>query len=81
MPNNRLLATLRRKDREHLLEACDQVELTIGDILWEPQMRIRHVYFPLDCFIFQLVPIDARKNLELALVGNEGMLTHRWSWA
>ena len=74
MPNNRLLATLRRKDREHLLAACDEVELAIGDVLWEPQKRIRYVYFPLDCFISQLVPIDARENLELALVGNEGML-------
>ena len=74
MPNNRLLANLRRKDRDHLLEACDEVELAIGDVLWEPQERIRHVYFPLDCFISQLVPVDARNNLELALVGNEGML-------
>ena len=74
MPNNHLLAALRRKDRDHLLAACDEVELTIGDVLWEPRMRIRHVYFPIDCFISQLVPIDARKDLELALVGNEGML-------
>ena len=68
------MAKLPRKDREHLLAACDEVELCIGDILWEPQNRIRHVYFPLDGFISQLVPIDARENLELALVGNEGML-------
>jgi len=74
MRRNRLLAKLPRKDREHLLAACDEVELCIGDILWEPQNRIRHVYFPLDGFISQLVPIDARENLELALVGNEGML-------
>lgn len=77
MPNNRLLASLRRKDRDHIIDACDEVELTIGDVIWEPQMRIRHVYFPLDCFISQLVPVDARKNLELALVGNEGMLGTR----
>jgi CRP-like cAMP-binding protein len=74
MRRNRLLAKLSRKDREHLRAACDEVELCIGDILWEPQRRIRHVYFPLDSFISQLVPIDARENLELALVGNEGML-------
>ena len=74
MPNNRLLAAFRRKDRDALLEVCDEVELTIGDELWAPHTRIRHVYFPLDCFVSQLVPVDARKNLELALVGNEGML-------
>jgi CRP-like cAMP-binding protein len=74
MRRNRLLAKLRRKDREHLLAACVEVELRTGDILWEPRRRIRHVYFPLDSFISQLVPIDTRENLELALVGNEGMV-------
>jgi CRP-like cAMP-binding protein len=74
MLNNRLLAKLSRKDQVRLLAACDEVDLCIGDILWEPQKRISHVYFPLDCFISQLVPVDARENLELALIGREGML-------
>jgi hypothetical protein len=74
MQNNRLLAALRRKDRDHVIAACGEVELTIGDVLWEPNKRIRHVYFPLDSFISQLVPVDGRENLELSMVGNEGML-------
>jgi CRP-like cAMP-binding protein len=72
--SNRLLTKLHRKDRRQLLAACDEVNLCIGDILWEPEQRIPYVYFPVDCFISQLVPIDARENLELAMVGNEGML-------
>lgn len=74
MQSNRLLASLRRKDHRQMIEACDVVDLCIGDILWEPQCRIRHIYFPLDCSISQLVPVDSRENLELALIGNEGML-------
>lgn len=74
MLNNRLLAKLNRKDQDLLLAACDEVGLRIGDILWEPQQRISYIYFPLDCFISQLVPADARENLDLALVGREGML-------
>jgi hypothetical protein len=74
MPNNRLLANLSRKDQQQLIAACDEVDLCIGDVLWEPRKRIRHVYFPLNCFISHLVPVDDRENLELALVGNEGML-------
>lgn len=74
MESNRLLTNLRRKDHEQLLAACDEVDLCIGDVLWEPHQRIRHVYFPLDCSISQLVPVDCRGNHELALVGNEGML-------
>jgi hypothetical protein len=74
MQSNQLLASLHRKDHQHMVAACDKVDLCAGDILWEPEARIRHVYFPLDCFISQLVPVDLRANLELALVGNEGML-------
>lgn len=74
MQTNHLLATLRSKDRRQLIAACDEVELVYGDVLWKPQSRIRNVYFPLDGFISRLVPVNGRKNLELALVGNEGML-------
>jgi CRP-like cAMP-binding protein len=70
MQSNRLLTALRRKDRQQLLTSCEQVEITVGDVLWEPKQRIRHVYFPLDGFVSKLVPIDARENL----VGNEGMV-------
>ena len=74
MQSNRLLASLSRKDHRQLVAASDVVELCNGDVLWEPQSRIRHVYFPLDGFISQLVPNDSHANLEIALVGNEGML-------
>ncbi len=51
MPNNRMLTKLRRKDHNQLLAACDEVELWLGDKLWEPQTRIRHVCFPIGSFI------------------------------
>ena len=43
-------------------------------MLWEPGQPIRHAYFPLDGFVSQLIPVYGRDNLEVALVGNEGML-------
>ncbi|MDH3469094.1 MAG: Crp/Fnr family transcriptional regulator, partial [Gammaproteobacteria bacterium] len=67
MPTNRLLSNLCRSDQRQLLAACDEVNLCMGDVLWEPHKRIRHVYFPLDCFISQLLPVDSREHLELAL--------------
>lgn len=71
---NRLLASLRRKVREPLLDEAKTIELVFGDVIWEPPQRIRHVYFPIDGFVSQLFPVDGRENLELALIGNEGML-------
>ncbi len=74
MQRNRLLNTLSSSNQRQLRAACREVELLMGDVLYEPQQRIRHVYFPLDCFISQLVPVDPHANLELALIGHEGML-------
>ena len=74
MQSNQLLAGLRRKDQDQLIAICDVVDLSIGDILSEPQSRIRNVHFPLDSMISQLVPVDSRGNLGLALVGSEGMV-------
>lgn len=71
---NGLLDSLPSEVREPLLAASETVELTIGDVLWQPLERIEHVYFPLDSFISQLYPVDSQENLELALVGREGML-------
>jgi hypothetical protein len=73
--NNRLLAALSRKDRQHFMANCTQVELVLGDILAEPGERIRHVYFPTESFISLVTPAtDDCAALEMGLVGDEGML-------
>jgi CRP-like cAMP-binding protein len=57
-----------------MLDECEAVELKVGEILYQPDTRIRHVYFPTDSFISLMIPIDGTSNLEVALVGDEGML-------
>jgi CRP-like cAMP-binding protein len=71
---NRLIAALPRKDREHLLAGCEQVELAFADVICEPGDPIRHAYFPAEGFISLLTPRDGCTSLEVGLVGNEGML-------
>jgi CRP-like cAMP-binding protein len=73
-PLNRLLQTLPRRESQRLLAACEAVELRFGEVLYEPNAVIRDVYFPTDSFISLMIPVDRTANLEVGLVGNEGML-------
>ncbi|MDO9635706.1 MAG: Crp/Fnr family transcriptional regulator [Thiobacillus sp.] len=71
---NRLLDALPRKDRQRFLAACEPVELTFADVLTKPGEPIRHVYFPTGSFISMVSTIDPSSNLEVGMVGDEGML-------
>ncbi len=71
---NRLLAALPRKQYERFASACEPVELVFGETLSEPGERIRNLYFPTESFISLIMPINNHANLEVGLVGNEGML-------
>ena len=71
---NLLLAALPRKDREQFLANCEEVELTFAEELYQPGELIQHVYFPTGSFIILMTPIDGGANLEVGLIGNEGML-------
>ena len=71
---NSLLAGLPAADRQRLMGDHAPVELTFSQTLSEPGERIRHVYFPIDSFVSLITPGEGRAQLEIGLVGNEGML-------
>jgi CRP-like cAMP-binding protein len=71
---NSLLAALPRKDYQRLLPALEPVTLTFGEILYMPGQPIRHVYFPSDSLVSLLTPVEGHMDLEVGLVGREGML-------
>src|SRR5580693_8305467 len=71
---NRILGALPRKEYQKLLPILEPVNLTFGEILYESQTQIRHVYFPNDCFVSMLTTVDTGRAAEVGLIGSEGMV-------
>jgi len=71
---NRLLAALPRSEYQNLLSCLQPVTLAFQEVLYEPRTRIRHVYFPNDCFVSMLTTVDAERAVEVGLIGSEGMI-------
>jgi CRP-like cAMP-binding protein len=71
---NSLLAAVPRKAYQRLLAALEPVELTFGEVLYEPGNTIRHVYFPGSSLVSLLTLADGHLALEVGLIGREGMV-------
>jgi CRP-like cAMP-binding protein len=71
---NRLLEVLPRPARDRLLEECELVTLVFDTVLCEPDRTYRYVYFPVGGSISLVAMVGAHPPLEIALIGNEGML-------
>ena len=66
---NHLIELLPRRERMHLLAACDQVSLVPAQVLCEHGQPTRHVYFPIDGFISLMTRVDGHPGLEVGLIG------------
>ncbi len=70
--NNKLLASLSTNDFELLEPHLEPVTLGIRKSLETPNKRIDTVYFP-DSGFASVVAIQSRKQVEVGLIGREGM--------
>ncbi len=68
---NSLLAALPPAEHQRLLDGLEPVTLKFGELLQEPGLPIRYVYFPVDCAISLLATAEGP---EVGLVGYEGMV-------
>ncbi len=72
--DNRLLAALTPREYARLAPGLEAVELTYGDVLYEPGEPLRQVYFPRTCLVSLLTLVEGHRALEVGLVGREGMI-------
>lgn len=72
-PGNRLLTALPRSEYRSLQPELTPITLTFGEVLFERDDLIRHVYFPNTSVISLLSTVADRAPFEVGMVGNEGM--------
>jgi CRP-like cAMP-binding protein len=71
---NHLLDALPRVDYERLASHLELIPMRLGDVLYEPGIKLRYVYFPTTSIVSLLYVMEDGASAEIAIVGNEGML-------
>lgn len=71
---NHLLDALPAVDYTRVAEHLELVQLKLGEILYEPGIKLRYVYFPTTAIVSLLYVMEDGASAEIAIVGNEGIL-------
>ena len=74
LPQNHLIELLPAGGRRQLLDHCETVQLTRGEILAEPETETEYAYFPVNGFVSLITRLDGKPILEVGMVGREGMV-------
>ena len=71
---NHLLDALPASDYQRLASHLELVPMALGAVLYEPGIKLRHVYFPTTSIVSLLYVMEDGASAEIAIVGNEGIL-------
>lgn len=71
---NHLLDALPDEDLARLAPHFELVPMRLGDVLYEPGVQLRYVYFPTSSIVSLLYVMEDGASAEIAIVGNEGIL-------
>jgi CRP-like cAMP-binding protein len=71
---NRLLAALPKSVQERWLPQLELAEMHLGQVVYEPNATLSHVYFPVSAIVSLLYVMENGASAEIAVVGNEGIV-------
>lgn len=74
MSDNLLLAALPGDERQRLESFLQGVDLNNGETLIEPNSKITHMYFPIDCVTSTIQELSDGSSVEVGLMGVEGFI-------
>ncbi|HVF50479.1 MAG TPA: Crp/Fnr family transcriptional regulator [Pyrinomonadaceae bacterium] len=70
---NRILNALTLSEHERLTPYLEAVNLSAGEVLYQPEQPITHVYFPNRGTVSLVSTFEDGGSVEVGMVGNEGM--------
>jgi CRP-like cAMP-binding protein len=71
---NLLLAALTAEEYERIAPHLEPAALSLSQVLFRPDERLRHVYFPTDSIVSLLTSLEDGSGMEVGLVGREGVV-------
>jgi CRP-like cAMP-binding protein len=71
---NDLLAVLPEEECARLFPNLELVPMPLGEALYEPDIQMRHVYFPTTSIVSLLYVMEDGASAEIAVVGKEGIV-------
>ena len=71
---NHLLAALPDDEWKRWRPQLEQVEMPLGQVLYESGYTLSHVYFPTSAIVSLLYVMENGASAEIAVVGNEGIV-------
>jgi CRP-like cAMP-binding protein len=71
---NHLLAALPDAEWGRWLPQLEQVEMPLGQVLYESGIKMSHVYFPTTAIVSLLYVMEDGASAEIAVVGHEGIV-------
>lgn len=73
LKKNAILAGLEDAEADLIVRVGSVVDLAVRDQIYEPNVRIDYVYFPLDCVLSVVTRMRDGNQIEVGTVGREGM--------
>jgi CRP-like cAMP-binding protein len=71
---NQLISALPEAEWKRWLPQLELVELTLGQVLYEPGGTMTHAYFPTTSIVSMLYVMEDGESAEIAVVGFEGLI-------
>ncbi len=73
LAKNSILAGLEGSEADVVVKSSSIVDLAVKDQIYDPDVRIDNVYFPLDCVLSVVTRMRDGSQIEVGTVGREGM--------